>query len=419
MNSHAHPTLPSAAASIHGAATPSLALLEARQVRDSLKLLLRKEQAAMADFLVALSDFDRRLGWEPLGHANLFAFLHVELRLSKSAAFYRKSAAELLQDFPEVIEPLRDGRMCLSTIAELAKVLTVENRAVVPSRFFGLSSREAQELVAELQPREVPSTRMVVTRVLNRSASPPAKIAQPLLTFALAPQDDAHPTEVPPSRVLTSDFANGGGGRPVARRDEIVPLTADLRRVHFNVGKAVVRKLEAAREGLSHSIRGATMEQVLDVALDLLLEKQARSRGQVKRPRKTVAANPAGTPANHPAAAAQPTPATTSPSTSHSIATEPPRHRRDGPREAIPASVRRAVWARDQGRCAWPLDSGGVCGSTHQLELDHIDPWARWGEPTKANLRVVCHSHNAMAARRAFGARCVERYARRRGGGET
>jgi hypothetical protein len=63
----------------------------------------------MADFLMALSDFDRRRGWELLGHANLFAFLHVELRLSKSAAFYRKSAPELLQDFPEVIEPLRSA----------------------------------------------------------------------------------------------------------------------------------------------------------------------------------------------------------------------------------------------------------------------------------------------------------------------
>jgi hypothetical protein len=380
----------------------------------------------MTDFLVALADFDRRRGWEPLGHANLFAFLHVELRLSKSAAFYRKSAAELLQDFPEIIEPLRGGRLCLSTIAELAKVLTEENRAVVAPRFFGLSAREAQEVVAELQPREVPSTRMVVTRVLNQSVTPPASITRPLLTFASAPGSasttDAHPTEVPPSRVLTSDFANGGGGRLAPRRDEIVPLTADLRRVHFNVGTHVVKKLEAAREGLSHSIRGATMEQVLEAALDLLLEKQARSRGLVRKPRKFDVATPTGTPANRPAPAAQPTPAPTSTATSTSAATEPPTapepppHRRDGHREAIPAAVRRAVWERDGGRCTWPLDSGGVCGSTHRLELDHIDPWARWGEPTEANLRVVCNAHNALAARPVFGARLMERYSRGRVG---
>ncbi len=360
----------------------------------------------MADFLIALADFDRRRGWEPLGHANLFAFLHVELRLSKSAAFYRKSAAELLQHFPEIIEPLREGRLCLSTTAELAKVLTDENRAVVAPRFFGLSAREAQELVAEFQPRHVPSTRMVVTRGLDQSVTPLASLTQPLLTIASASPVDTHPNMVPPSRVLTSELANGGGGRLAARRDEIVPLTADLRRVHFNVGKQVVKKLEAAREVLSHSIRGATMEQVLEAALDLLLEKQARARGQVKRPRTTlaVAAPRVGAPVN---AAAEPQEA--SPPLAL-VPSDPPPHRRTGPRETIPAAVRRAVWARDGGRCSWPLDSGGVCGSTHRLELDHINPWARDGEPTVANLRVACRSHNALAARQAFGARLMGRY---------
>jgi len=89
---------------------------------------------------------------------------------------------------------------------------------------------------------------------------------------------------------------------------------------------------------------------------------------------------------------------------------EPSPPRRTGPREAIPAAVRRAVWERDDGRCSWPLDSGSRCGSTHRLELDHIHPWARSGEPSVANLRVVCHSHNALAARQAFGSRWMGRY---------
>jgi hypothetical protein len=341
---NAQPHSSSAAAPTHGAAISSLELLEARQLRDALKALLRTEQSAMGDFLVALADFDRRRGWEALGHANLFSFLVVELRLSKSAAFYRKSAAELLQDFPEVIEPLREGRLCLSTIAELAKVLTEENRAVVAPRFFGLSAREAQELVAELQPRPVPSTRMVVTRVLDRSMAALA-ITQPLLTFATLtapaaePQPDStalgiHPTEAPLSRVLTSDFANGGGmddqacRLPASRddvlpilpkRDEIVPLTANVRRVHFNVDKQVVRKLKAAREGLSRAIPGATMEQVLEAALDLLLEKQAKARGLVKKPR-AVLETPTPTSTTPPSRRPTAAPALASPSRPRSAA---------------------------------------------------------------------------------------------------
>jgi len=371
----------------------------------------------MAEFLLALCDFDRRRGWEPLGHANLFAFLHVELRLSRSAAFYRKSAAELLQRFPEVIEPLREGRLCLSTIAELAKVLTEDNGDVVLPRFFGLSSREAQELVAELQPRPVPSTRMVVTGPQSRPVPSTTSAALLLLSLAPAPPADADPNVVPLSRVLTSELANGGGAesgfdRPAIKRDEIVPLTADIRRVHFNVGKRVVQKLEAARDGLAHAIPDATMEQVLEAALDLLLEKQARARGLVKRPRTTIAEIP-------PPLALLPTeptptrPAPTEPPPTTPPAKEPPPPRRTGPREPIPAAVRRAVWERDAGRCSWPLDGGGRCGSTHRLELDHIRPWAEWGPSTAENLRVVCARHNALAARRAFGFRCADRYAAR------
>jgi len=45
-----------------------------------------------------------------LGHASLFYFLHRELGLSSGAAFYRKMAAELIQRFPEIVDPLREGR---------------------------------------------------------------------------------------------------------------------------------------------------------------------------------------------------------------------------------------------------------------------------------------------------------------------
>jgi hypothetical protein len=435
MINHAHPTPSTAAASFLGAATPSLELLEARQLRDALKLLLRTEQAAMADFLVALAEFDRRRGWEPLGHANLFSFLVAELGLSKSAAYYRRSAAELLQVFPEVIEPLRAGRLCLSTIGELAKVLTKENRAVVTPRFFGLSSREAQELVAEFQPRHVPSTRMVVTRVLDLSVASPARSTQPRLAltaantgaaaFAAASPTIANPNEAPLWRFPTSGIANGGGadlgaGVHLSRRDEIVPLTADVRRVHFNVGTPVVKKLEAARAGLAHAIPGATMEQVLEAALDLLLEKQARARGQVKRPRGAApAANltptATATPDTIADTIADTTPDTTDqpgPSSSRISGSRPEGRaiRRDAPRAAIPAAVRRAVWARDAGRCSWPLDGGGCCGSTHRLELDHIIPWAEWGGETEANLRITCAAHNRLAARQAFGERVMGRY---------
>ena len=67
----------------------------------------------MADFLLALADFDRKKLWRELGHTSLFYYLHRELRFSKGAAQNRKTAAELIQAFPEVEAALRAGELCL------------------------------------------------------------------------------------------------------------------------------------------------------------------------------------------------------------------------------------------------------------------------------------------------------------------
>jgi len=417
MTSHAQPTSSSAAASNHGAASPSLELLEARRLRDALKLLLRKERAAMAEFLVALADFDRRRGWEPLGHASLFAFLVVELGLSTSSTYWRKSAAELLQGFPELERHLRQGQLCLTTMAELAKVLTEDTKETVLPRFLGISSREAKEIVAELQPRETPPRRDMVTRV-----TPAGLRLEPVLPFpsasltlpspALATWPDTYPELFRPETEMTHP------ARVAVKRDDVEPLTAELSRLHFNVRREVAKKLEAARRGLGHAIQGATNEQVLEAALDLLLEKQAGARGLVKRPRTTPASRQPPPPlALLPTEPTPTRPALTEPPPASPPTTEPRPPRRTGSRETIPSAVRRAVWARDGDHCTWPLDGGGRCGSTHLLELDHVIPWAEWGPSTVENLRVVCGMHNALAARRAFGERAVGRYGRRRAGG--
>ena len=136
---------------------------DTRDLTKRLTELLRREQGALADFLVALADFDRERRWVELGHTSLFCFLHRELGLSKGAAFYRKTAAELIQRYPEVVEPLRNGKLCITSVVELAKVITPENRGEVVARFFHTSKREAKAVAAELRPAEAAPHRDVVT----------------------------------------------------------------------------------------------------------------------------------------------------------------------------------------------------------------------------------------------------------------
>ena len=298
----------------------------ARESTLRLADLLRREHAALADFLVALADFDRQRLWLRLGFASLFDFLHRELGLSRGAAHYRKVAARLVQRFPEIVEPIGDGRLCLSSILALAKVLNETNRAEAIPRFFHCSKEEANAVAAEILPAAVIPRREVVTL---HPAPLPALVAPP------AP---IHPDE----REVTHPE------RDVALPSmKTVPLTPDLHRLHMTVSKRFLDKLDRARAGQSHVQPGASREQVLEAALDLMLEQQARRRAEVKRPQKN------------------PRPAS-------------PEH--------LTAATKRAVWSRDQGKCQWPVDGGGVCGSTLRLEVDHVVPRGRGGPSTVDNL---------------------------------
>ncbi|ACL67394.1 HNH endonuclease [Anaeromyxobacter dehalogenans 2CP-1] len=349
--------------------------------------LLRSERHAMAEFLVALAEFDRRALWRERGHTSLFSFLRRELGLSAGAAQYRKTAAELIQRYPAVDGALREGKLCLSSVCELAKVVTTENFAEILPRFYGLSSRDAAEVAASIRPVENPPRREVVVPV--RSVSVPSAVTVPAAEPILfrAPELNV------PSRVETS-HSEVARTEPESARSEPVDLRAatpvpkpssidwldgDQARMHLTVSKAFLKKLEAARDALSHSMPGATRENVLEAALDLLLVERDRRKGLTARPQKT------------------PRPSTR------------PDH--------IPAHVRREVWARDCGRCTFVLASGEPCGSTHRLELDHIVPRARGGGSTADNLRIRCRGHNLEEARRVFGNALVDAYAGAGGGG--
>jgi hypothetical protein len=346
--------------------------MNAREFSVRLSDLLSRERGAMAEFLVQLAEFDRRKLWLDLGHCSLFAFLR-QLGLVKSSASYRTKAVELIQRFPAIIEPLRDGRLCLSTVYELSNVLTPENEGEVLPRFFGLSKQEAKELVAELKPVEDPPRRDVVTAVRIPAARPAAAtldLCAPLANLAPASSAAGSPDEL-----VDANSPARGVNAPAFRpeRDKVEPLTAEFSRIHATVSRQFIAKLDAARDALSHSHPGATMEEILGAGLDLLLEQSARRKGLVAKPQRKLRPSKPG---------------------------------------HIPAAVKRAVWERDRGCCQWPVDGGGICGSTYQVEFDHRTPEALGGSATVDDIRLLCRCHNLLAARQVFGDDWMSRFIR-------
>jgi hypothetical protein len=178
----------------------------ARESSRRLSDLLRSEHGGMADCLVALAEFDRERLWVQLGHSSVFHYLHRDLGLSKGAAHYRKVAAHLIQRFPEVVGPLRDGRLCITSVVELARVITPENSDEIIPKFFHRSKQEAKATAVEICPAELIPRREVVTEATCAAAFHPDETP-----LAVRPQGPSSPRPplppVPPrSEPLTPDL---------------------------------------------------------------------------------------------------------------------------------------------------------------------------------------------------------------------
>ncbi len=235
---------------------PPASLTLARELRDDLARLLVGERTAAADFLVALADFDRRRGWAALGHASLFAFLHRELGLSSGASFVRFTAARLLQRFPDLVEPLRDGRLCLSSVGELSRVLTPENRSEVLPKFYGCSAREAREVAAALCPREAPPRREVVTQ-LARPAPASAVQEADRLSGEAAVEDSTQAREAVQDTAQAGEAVEDAAQARVAVKDAAQAASQALRSPAVPAPQPTVAQLRAHELDLTHPARSA------------------------------------------------------------------------------------------------------------------------------------------------------------------
>ena len=153
---------------------------------------------------------------------------------------------------------------------------------------------------------------------------------------------------------------------PPAPRPVIAPLAPARYRVQFTVDAATHEKLRQAQDLLRREIPDGDPAEIFDRALTLLLHDVAR-----KKLAETSKPGP-GTPAQ--------------PGSRH-----------------VPADVKRAVWVRDRGRCAFVAANGRRCTERVFLEFHHCEPYAIGGEPTVANISLRCRPHNVYEAELLFG----------------
>ena len=239
-----------------------------------------------------------------------------------------------------------------ATVCLLSSQLTVDNHQRVLESARHKTKREVEQLIAAMRPQPpVPSLVRKLPEQKTAGAGVPPGVS-PESEAAAVPAGDAAEVHV--------------AATPRPAPAVILPLAPERYRVQLTIGRETHDKLCDVQDLLRHLVANGDPAIIFDRALTVLLQDlERRTLAKVERPR----------------------PVKPSPTRS--------RH--------VPAAVRREVWERDDGRCAF-VGTDGRCCERGFLEFHHVVPFAEGGETTAANLQLRCRPHNAHEAGEYFGA---------------
>jgi hypothetical protein len=314
-----------------------------------LHVLAGNERGASVELVAHLAALDTRPAvYAAQGYGSLFSYCTQALRLSEDAACNRIEAARACRRFPVILDLLASGAMSLTSVRLLGRHLTPENHQAVLAKANGRSRQQIEALVAELAPRpDVPS---VVRRLPTFTEMPPS---------SPVPAPTATSGSEPTPAIARSPAVFVPTPRPIVR------ATAPERyRVQFTIGAETHERLRRVQALLRREIPDGDPGAIFDRALTLLLEKVEKAKlGAAARPRPRPSIRPG---------------------TDRSGRKPAPRSR-DVPRE-----VKRVVWRRDGGQCAYVATSGRRCSERTFLEFHHVHPHAKQGPATVVNIALRC-----------------------------
>jgi hypothetical protein len=303
--------------------------------------LVARERRATALLVAHLAELDTRDLHLRAGYSSLFAYCRDALALSEHDAYNRIEVARAARRFPLVLELLAEGAVNLTTVRLLGPHLTPENHRDVIESARGKRRAQVEEMVARLAP--FPEAPAFIRKLpAPRPAYPPPEFRAP-----------AGPVAPPPP--LPRPGPSG----------EVTPLAPDRYKLQLTIDGSTLEKLRLAKDMLRHAIPSGDDAAILDRAFTALLADLARAKfAAAESPRPARAAAPGS------------------------------RH--------VPAEVKRAVWLRDLGRCAFVATDGRRCNERAFVEFHHVRPYAVGGEASVENIQLRCRRHNDYEARAYF-----------------
>ena len=349
-----------------------------RLLRD-FSCLVDTDRGNTAAMLVYIGEINRRKLYLEHSYPSMFAFCTKRFQMSEAVAAKRIRAGRAACRFPCILEMVRRGELHLSGAHQLAAHLTESNHRELLRRAKHRSMREIEELIAEVSPK--PDARSSIRALPTQGADvdgrrPPSD--------SRSNADRARQGMTDGTLKSVSNCSNRSmqvqklGNRPT-------PLSPRRYKLQVTIGQEARDTLTELQNLLSHQIPTGDPALVVERALQALLRETKKKRAAVsdKPPSKRK---------------------------KESVSKKKSAQRTRG----IPAWVRREVFKRDGGRCAFVNREGRRCESGWQLEFHHCVPYARDGPHTVGNVELRCRAHNQYEAELELGRTFMETRRRRR-----
>jgi hypothetical protein len=359
-----------------------------QELLDGVFAAITREFEDVALVVAHIAEMGKRKLFAGEGCSSLKTYCMEVLHLTEDQAYSRIAVARVARKFPVVLDMLADGLVHLTAVDRLGPSLTQENHLAILEEATFKSMAQVEEIVARLRPKPpVPSS---IRKLGSSSGQDEGGEGFFGSGTAGGPDEEAREEHVPPSR---------------ARRSAISPLAPASHDIHITADEETVYALRELQELLSHQVPNGDPAVIIKHSLLRTLKEVKKERFGTGKRRKNVQEESSARAEIEEERFAKEasTGGTTLASQEGPRGTPGKALGGESQSRYIPKEIRKAVWERDQGRCAFRSIKGRWCTERRFLEFHHIIPFAWRGETTVDNIELRCRTHNAYEGDLIFG----------------
>lgn len=318
------------------------------QLIERVEYLVRRERELVECLIWHLQEIQDRKLFIPMGFTSLFECLVKHFKYSEAIAYSRISALKIINAVPEAAKALGAGKVNVTTLSLTQSFIRKQEKASGEK----ISLDQKVEYLNSIKNKTVQETKQILARIN------PVK-------------------ELPP--------------------DKIQYLDADHVQIQMTVTKDILEKIERLKSLISHENVDPSFNELMSVALDNAIDKIEKKKGiktnSTAVSRHTECGLSQATESNKldlkniESGSERVNKNADNLITTQSFAIKRSRY--------ISRKIKQDVLIRSRGRCEHLHPDGQRCGSSFQLQFDHVSPFSKGGKSEFDNIQILCRVHNS------------------------